>query len=95
MQKMEMCHNGELYSLGALLYGCHHTLTPVALTPQEQRVLGSLWCHGSVTETAKQLRKSVKTVSAQKRSIMNKLGVANEVALFALRNLTETSGALI
>ncbi|NLU17758.1 MAG: hypothetical protein GXW94_18685 [Serratia liquefaciens] len=83
MDKAGLRHNGELYALGALLYGTHHTTAQVALPAAEQQVLTALLCNGSVTATAQSLGKSVKTVSGQKHNIMRRLNVPHEVALFA------------
>lgn len=53
------------------------------LSPREAEVL-SLFVNGMcVTDIAERLQRSKQTVSAQKISAMNKLGLKNEVALFA------------
>lgn len=83
MEKIGLRHNGELYMLGALLYGQCQTIAIVNLPPAERQVLAGLLCNGSVTVTAKLLGKSVKTVSCQKQNIMRRFGVPHEVALFA------------
>lgn len=85
MEKVGLANNGELYALGALLYGKQSHHQQDELSHSEQRVLTCLLGNGSVTTTARLLHKSVKTVSTQKRTIMKKLGVAHEVALYALR----------
>lgn len=54
------------------------------LAPREQLVLNALLTGLSVTDIAYQQGRSVKTVSYQKRRLMQKLGLNNDVALFAL-----------
>ena len=83
MDKAGLQHNGELYALGALLYGPQHATAQIALPAAEQQVLTALLRNGSVTATAKLLGKSVKTVSGQKLNLMRRLTVPHEVALFA------------
>jgi DNA-binding CsgD family transcriptional regulator len=87
MSKVGLLNNGELYELGAQLYKTCKVRVAQVLAPAEQQMLACLFVNGSVTTTAKMLHKSVKTVSAQKRNIMRKLGVPHEVALYALRNV--------
>ena len=51
------------------------------LSPKESEVL-RLFAEGSlVTEIAKKLKRSIKTISSQKKSAMMKLGVDNDIAL--------------
>jgi two-component system capsular synthesis response regulator RcsB len=51
------------------------------LSPKESEVL-RLFAEGFlVTEIAKKLNRSIKTISSQKKSAMMKLGVENDIAL--------------
>lgn len=54
------------------------------LTPSEYRVLGHLSRGESLVTIARQLKCSVKTISAHKRNAMHKLGVNNDAGLFSL-----------
>ncbi len=54
------------------------------LSPKESEVL-RLFAEGFlVTEIAKKLNRSIKTISSQKKSAMMKLGVENDIALLKL-----------
>lgn len=58
-------------------------LPAVALSPSEERVLRLLRDGLSVTEIARQSRRSVTTISRQKRDAMRKLGITTEAALYS------------
>lgn len=65
------------------------------LTEAELKVLELLHAGYSVTQIACRLSRSVKTVSAHKRHLMDKLQVDNEIALFArIRKLNEKTYCL-
>ncbi|HGM5490610.1 TPA: LuxR C-terminal-related transcriptional regulator [Serratia fonticola] len=55
------------------------------LTNREREVLHLLFGGLSMVEVAKRLKRSIKTVSAHKRNSMHKLGVYDDIELFALR----------
>ena len=54
------------------------------LTKRERTVIECLQSGFSVTQTARHVNRSVKTISTQKRTAMRKLGVKNEKELFQL-----------
>lgn len=87
MSKLMLTSNAMLYALGALL---GPPLSPeiVARRPllslREQQVLNALLDGHAVTDIARLRGRSVKTISFQKRLLMQKLRVTNEVELFAL-----------
>ncbi|QGH63260.1 LuxR family transcriptional regulator [Serratia proteamaculans] len=87
MYKLRLNTNAELYALAALL-GPHLPATVIArrrlLPPREQQVLNAILRGHSVTDIAQQQGRSVKTISYQKCQLMQKLGLTNEVELFAL-----------
>jgi DNA-binding NarL/FixJ family response regulator len=92
MQKLGLSSNAELQTLGGLLLPPISTpLGGPPLTPAENRVLACLYRGWSLTHTARALQRSIKTVSAQKRQLMKKLGVDSEVALFALERRSRFS----
>jgi two-component system capsular synthesis response regulator RcsB len=55
------------------------------LTSREREVLHLLFDGLSITEVARRLKRNIKTISAHKRNSMQKLGVYDDVELFALR----------
>ena len=84
MRKVGLASNGELYTLGGLLYRRPHCQKRDELSVAEKRVLSCLLYRGTMTEAARWLHRSIKTVSVQKRAIMKKLGTPHEVALHGL-----------
>ncbi|WP_413502022.1 helix-turn-helix transcriptional regulator [Serratia proteamaculans] len=87
MARLSLTSNAMLYALGALLgppLSADITVRRQLLAPREQLVLNALLTGLSVTDIAYQQGRSVKTVSYQKRRLMEKLGLNNDVALFAL-----------
>lgn len=84
MRKVGLASNGELYSLGGLLYAGPHCQQRDELSVAEKRVLSCLLYSGTITEAARWLHRSIKTVSVQKQAIMKKLGTPHEVALHGL-----------
>jgi two-component system capsular synthesis response regulator RcsB len=55
------------------------------LTRREHEVLRMLFDGLSIAEAANRLKRNIKTISAHKRNAMQKLGVYDDVELFALR----------
>ncbi|GAA5787130.1 DNA-binding response regulator [Chitiniphilus shinanonensis] len=55
-----------------------------ALSPRESEVIRLYLTGMSVTSIAHQVHRSVKTISQQKKSAMDKLGAPNDVALFQI-----------
>ncbi|MGE6471652.1 LuxR C-terminal-related transcriptional regulator [Serratia proteamaculans] len=87
MRKLRLNSNAELHALGSLLspplpeeIAARLRLLP----PREEQVLDAILNGYSVTDIAHQQGRSVKTISYQKRQLMQKLGITNEVELFAL-----------
>ncbi|WP_413501694.1 LuxR C-terminal-related transcriptional regulator [Serratia proteamaculans] len=90
MGKLALTSNAMLYALAALLsppLPTSITEQRQLLTLREQQVLNALLDGHGVTGIAHLQGRSVKTVSFQKRLLMQKLGVTNEVELFALAPL--------
>lgn len=90
MGKLGLISNPMLYALGALIappLPAEITDRRRLLTLREQQILNALLEGHSVTEIAHRRVRSVKTVSFQKRLLMQKLKVTNEVELFALAPL--------
>jgi len=54
----------------------------IALTPKESEVVRLLACGMSVTQVSEYLHRSVKTISTQKRSAMQKLCITSDSELF-------------
>ncbi|WP_429186930.1 response regulator [Aeromonas veronii] len=54
----------------------------IALTPKESEVVRLLSCGMSVTQVSEYLHRSVKTISTQKRSAMQKLCITSDSELF-------------
>lgn len=87
MARLALTSNAMLYALGALLnppLPASIAARRLLLPPREQQVLNALLRGHSVTDIAHQQGRSVKTVSFQKRQLMQKLGLNSEVELFAL-----------
>ncbi|CAI1532307.1 Putative transcription factor YjjQ [Serratia quinivorans] len=87
MGKLALTSNAMLYALAALLSPPlpeNITERRQLLTLREQQVLNALLDGHGVTNIAHLRGRSVKTVSFQKRLLMQKLGITNEVELFAL-----------
>lgn len=87
MGKLGLTSNAMLYALGALLnppLSVDITARRQLLAPREQQVLNALLNGHSVSDIAFQQGRSVKTVSFQKRHLMQRLGLHSEVELFAL-----------
>ncbi|CAI1627279.1 helix-turn-helix transcriptional regulator [Serratia proteamaculans] len=87
MTRLSLTSNAMLYALGSLLgppLSTDITVRRQLLAPREQLVLKALLKGLSVTDIAYQQGRSVKTISYQKRRLMQKLGLNNDVALFAL-----------
>lgn len=87
MGKLGLTSNAMLHALGALLnppLSADITARRQLLAPREQQVLNALLNGHSVSDIAHQQARSVKTVSFQKRHLMQKLGLHSEVELFAL-----------
>ncbi len=61
------------------------------LSPREAEVLRCCLGGMTVTGISAKYRRSVKTISTQKRSAMSKLGVSNDIELFKLRSQVEPS----
>lgn len=57
------------------------SLTPATLTMRETEVARLLTKGMSVTEIAQHTNRSVKTISAQKKGVMTKLGASNDIEL--------------
>lgn len=60
-----------------------------SLTPREREVVRCLLNGLSVMEIARKFSRSDKTISSQKKTAFNKLGVRNDKELFKLQNLIE------
>ncbi|WP_426505067.1 LuxR C-terminal-related transcriptional regulator [Serratia proteamaculans] len=87
MARLALTSNAMLYALGALLSPPLPTEIAARrklLAPREQQVLNALLNGNCVTDIARQQGRSIKTVSYQKRQLMQKLGLKSEVGLFAL-----------
>ncbi|WP_413503252.1 LuxR C-terminal-related transcriptional regulator [Serratia proteamaculans] len=87
MARLALTSNAMLYALGALLgppLPAEIAARRQLLAPRERLVLNALLNGHCVTDIAHQQRRSVKTVSYQKRQLMQKLGLKSEVGLFAL-----------
>jgi DNA-binding NarL/FixJ family response regulator len=87
MRKLRLHSNAELYALASLLdprlpADRHARLQ--RLSHREWQVLDALLNGQGVTDIAHQQRRSVKTISIQKRQLMKKLEVASEIGLFVL-----------
>ncbi len=61
-----------------------HAVEVENLSPKELEVLGLLVSGLTVTEIAQKLRRSKKTISAHKISVMNKFGIKNDAELFEI-----------
>ncbi len=73
--------NSLLRASHACLKKSARVVMATSVSPKESEVL-RLFAEGfSVTEIAKKLNRSIKTISSQKKSAMMKLGVDNDIAL--------------
>lgn len=87
MRKLRLNSNAELHALGALLgppLAADITARLPLLPPREEQVLNAILNGHCITDIARQQGRSVKTISYQKCQLMQKLGITNEVELFAL-----------
>lgn len=94
MRKVGLRHNGELFRLGARLLG-HQTVRNPSLTEEDARMMCALVRVGHVSRAAALLGVHIRTVSYRRRVIMKKIGVTNDVALYAALGLQDgrVSGA--
>lgn len=87
MRKLRLNSNAELQALSALLgppLPAKITARLPLLPPREEQVLNAILNGHCITDIARQQGRSVKTISYQKCQLMQKLGITNEVELFAL-----------
>jgi DNA-binding NarL/FixJ family response regulator len=85
LRKMGLNNKADIYHLGALLHEPVKLFPTSQLTREEQRTLCYLLRYGCVSTIAQKLGKSIKTVSTQKRSLMKKLDITHDFALFFVR----------